>query len=139
MAETLKGTTKKVYEYIVEYSDEHGYQPSLREIAEVTGIKSASTIFYHIGKLERLGLVKKSALKNRAIEVTGRKERPQPTEEHTHLRSIPVLGRVAAGTPVLAVENILLSRATRRNILKQESNKWPTTSIKLVKLLRNTD
>lgn len=106
MAEALKGTTKKVYEYIVEYSDEHGYQPSLREIAEVTGIKSASTIFYHIGKLERLGLVKKSALKNRAIEVTGRKERPQPTEEHTHLRSIPVLGRVAAGTPVLAVENI---------------------------------
>ncbi len=107
MADTLKGTTKKVYDYIVGYSDERGYQPSLREIAEATGIKSASTIFYHIGKLERLGLVKKCALKNRAIEVTARKDNFRSMDDApVRMRTIPVLGRVAAGVPVLAVENI---------------------------------
>lgn len=107
MAAALKGTTAKVYDYIVGYSETHGYQPSLREIAEVTGIKSASTIFYHIEKLERMGLVKKCALKNRAIELTSHREKQcQPAAEDRRLRSIPVLGRVAAGLPVLAVENI---------------------------------
>lgn len=107
MAGMLKGTTAKVYDYIVKYSEQHGYQPSLREIAEETGIKSASTIFYHIEKLERMGFVKKSALKNRAIELTTRTDPPAPQKsENGHLRSIPVLGRVAAGLPVLAIENV---------------------------------
>lgn len=106
MANMLKGTTAKVYDYIVKYSDRHGYQPSLREIAEETGIKSASTIFYHIEKLERLGFVKKSALKNRAIELTRTDPPASNKSENAHLRSIPVLGRVAAGLPVLAIENV---------------------------------
>lgn len=107
MADKLKGTTAKVYDYIVKYSEQHGYQPSLREIAEETGIKSASTIFYHIEKLERMGYVKKSALKNRAIELTTKNDEPAPQKsENAHLRSIPVLGRVAAGLPVLAIENV---------------------------------
>lgn len=107
MAETLKGTTKKVYDYIVEYSNEHGYQPSLREIADVTGIKSASTIFYHIEKLEKSGLVKKSAAKNRAIELTARSHKDKfANKSSAETSNIPVLGKVAAGQPVLAVENI---------------------------------
>lgn len=107
MAEALKGTTKKVYDYIVDYSDEHGYQPSLREIADVTGIKSASTIFYHIEKLEKIGLVKKSAAKNRAIELTSRAHKEEFIDENSsEVANIPVLGKVAAGQPVLAVENI---------------------------------
>lgn len=107
MAETLKGTTKKVYDYIVEYSNEHGYQPSLREIADVTGIKSASTIFYHIEKLEKSGLVKKSAAKNRAIELMARSHKDEfANKSSAETSNIPVLGKVAAGQPVLAVENI---------------------------------
>lgn len=105
MADKLKGTTKKVYDYIIEYSDEHGYQPSLREIADKTGIKSASTIFYHIGKLERLGLVKKCALKNRAIEVTARRTvAPREETYSSSMKSIPVLGRVAAAFPFLPLK-----------------------------------
>lgn len=122
MADRLKGTTQKVYDYIIEYSEQHGYQPSLREIAEETGIKSASTIFYHIEKLERLGLVKKSASKNRAIEVTGRKiSSPEPANECSDMTTIPVLGRVAAGQPVLAVENISDNIAVSNDLFRGTS------------------
>ncbi len=95
----VKGTTKRIYEYILKYSDEHGYQPSFREIADEVGIKSVSTVFYHLDKLENLGLIKKSSSKNRAIELVARAEKPQ-------MRGIPVVGKVAAGLPILAVENI---------------------------------
>lgn len=122
MADKLKGTTKKVYDYIIEYSDEHGYQPSLREIADKTGIKSASTIFYHIGKLERLGLVKKCALKNRAIEVTARRMvAPREETYSSSMKSIPVLGRVAAGVPILAVENVADNIEVSANVFRGNS------------------
>ena len=96
---SLKGTTKRVYEYILKYTDEHGYQPSFREIADEVGIKSVSTVFYHLDKLENKGFIKKSASKNRAIEIKAKSEKRA-------VCAIPVVGKVAAGLPILAVENI---------------------------------
>lgn len=95
----IKGTTKRIYDYILTYTDEHGYQPSFREIADEVGIKSVSTVFYHLDKLETLGYIKKSASKNRAIELKAVSAK-KPTRE------IPIVGKVAAGLPILAVENI---------------------------------
>ncbi len=95
----LKGTTKRIYDYILAYTDEHGFQPSFREIADDVGIKSVSTVFYHLDKLENMGLIKKSCSKNRAIEFKAKSERKAT-------REIPVVGKVAAGVPILAVENI---------------------------------
>lgn len=96
----IKGTTKRVYDFIVEFSDIHGYPPSVREIADATRIKSTSTVFYHLTKLEDAGALKKSGMKNRAIEILDKKS---PSREVT---AVPIVGKVAAGMPILAVENV---------------------------------
>ena len=99
MDKTVKGTTKKVYDYIVKFTDEYGYPPSVREICSAMNLKSTSTAFYHINKLGDAGLIKKTATKNRAIGIS--ENRGKSTKE------IPVVGKVAAGVPILAVENIV--------------------------------
>ena len=91
-------TTQKVYEYIVSYQNKNGYVPSFREIASSLNIKSPSTIFYHINKLSLSGQIKKDSFKNRALQITAR-----PVSK---LREIPVVGKVAAGVPIVAIENI---------------------------------
>lgn len=93
------GTTMRVYDYIIAYSDKHGFPPSVREIATTIKLKSTSTVFYHISKLEQSGLLKRDPYKNRAIEITGR-------ATSKPLLSVPIVGKVAAGSPILAVENI---------------------------------
>lgn len=97
----IKGTTKRVLDFIVEFVDAHGYPPSVREIAEATKVKSTSTVFYHMTKLENAGALKKCGMKNRAIEIIGKKASGHNTIE------VPVVGKVAAGYPILAVENIM--------------------------------
>ena len=99
MDKTVKGTTKKVYDYIVKFTDEYGYPPSVREICSAMNLKSTSTAFYHINKLGDAGLIKKAATKNRAIGIS--ENRGKSTKE------IPVVRKVAAGVPILAVENIV--------------------------------
>ncbi len=79
-----------------------GYPPSVREIGEAVGLKSTSTVHGHLERLEKKGIIRRDPTKPRAIEIideefnVGRRE----------LVSIPVVGRVAAGEPLLAVENI---------------------------------
>lgn len=97
----IKGTTKRVYDYIVAFTADHGYPPSVREIADATKIKSTSTVFYHMTKLENAGALKKSGMKNRAIEILDKK----PGGSHG-ITEVPIVGKVAAGVPILAVENI---------------------------------
>ena len=96
----IKGTTKRVYDFIVDFSDDHGYPPSVREIADSTKIKSTSTVFYHLTKLENAGALKKSGMKNRALEILDKKP------SRSGMTEVPVVGKVAAGFPILAVENI---------------------------------
>lgn len=93
-------TTQKVYKYISEYTEHNGYAPSFREIAESLGIKSPSTIFYHINKLIECGKIKKDSFKNRTLQVS---DRSRKLKEVT---TVPVLGKISAGIPILAVENI---------------------------------
>lgn len=97
----IRGTTKKVYDYIAEFSEENGYPPSVREIARDVGIKSTSTVFYHLEKLEKAELLKRSGTKNqnRAISLSSRRS------SHA-VRSLPLVGKVAAGLPITAIENI---------------------------------
>lgn len=96
----IRGTTKRVYDFIVDFSANHGYMPSVREIADATKIKSTSTVFYHLSKLETVGVLKKSGMKNRAIEILDKKRVGE------NIIEIPLVGKVAAGFPILAVENI---------------------------------
>lgn len=77
-----------------------GYPPSVREIGQAVGLRSSSTVHGYLKKLEEKGCLRRDATKPRAIEVlTG------PGGEKIDFVEIPVLGRVAAGVPLLAVEN----------------------------------
>ncbi|WP_130871326.1 transcriptional repressor LexA [Intestinimonas massiliensis (ex Afouda et al. 2020)] len=101
----MKALTPKqqqIYDYIVSFSEEHGYPPSVREIGEYVGLKSPSTVHFHLKGLENAGLITKAEGKTRAITVSAAHSapvRPEPPRDR-----IPVVGNVAAGSPILAQE-----------------------------------
>ena len=96
MAE-LTNMQQRIYEYIASCIKEQGYPPSVREIGEAVGLKSPSTVHFHLKHLEEAGVIEKGAGKGRAITLTAP---PVPEDK------VPILGTVAAGSPILAEECI---------------------------------
>ena len=96
--ELMKNLTKgqqKVYDYIVECS-ENNRVPSVRELCDATGFRSTSTVAYHLRALEERGLIEREEGLNRCIRL----KNDQPTSR------VPLMGRVTAGQPILAVQDI---------------------------------
>lgn len=98
MAQNLKPKEKLVLDFIAERINETGYAPSVRDICAALGVKSTSTVQMYIEKLEAKGYIVKEAGKSRTLRL----EMPGNDKKHY---SVPVLGQVAAGTPILAAEN----------------------------------
>jgi repressor LexA len=96
MAE-LTAMQQKIYEYIATCIREQGYPPSVREIGEAVGLKSPSTVHFHLKHLEEAGIIEKGAGKGRAITL---REPVVPENQ------VPIVGNVAAGSPILAEECI---------------------------------
>ena len=96
MAE-LSRMQQKIYDYIVACIREQGYPPSVREIGDAVGLKSPSTVHFHLKHLEEAGVIEKGAGKGRAIALTA----PEVPEDR-----VPIVGNVAAGSPILAQECI---------------------------------
>ncbi|MGQ0849823.1 MAG: transcriptional repressor LexA [Actinomycetota bacterium] len=97
----------QVLNYIRETVTARGYPPSVREIGEAVGLSSPSTVHSHLSTLVRAGYLRRDATKPRAIVVLapgGRKERSPRGRDS--VRDVPLLGRIAAGTPILASEEI---------------------------------
>lgn len=92
----LTAKQQQIYDYIVSFTDEHGYPPSVREIGEYVGLKSPSTVHFHLKGLQSAGLITQAAGKTRAISISG--------EGIAKKDRVPVVGNVAAGTPILAEE-----------------------------------
>src|ERR671938_495788 len=93
---------REIFDFINAYSGRHGYPPTVRDIGKAIGLTSPSTVHAHLANLEKLGLVRRDPTKPRALELLGqaaRKVVPGPS-------GLPVVGRVAAGAPVLAEENV---------------------------------
>lgn len=88
--------TERIYEYLQTVIPQQGYAPSVREICEAVGLKSPSTVHFHLKRLQERGLIEKGDFKGRAIVLTQPRQRDR----------IPILGSVAAGTPILAQECI---------------------------------
>lgn len=86
-----------IFKYIQKVIDGRGYPPSVREIGEAVGLKSSSTVHTHLVKLEKKGYIRRDPTKPRAIEILG---------NNSVVVRVPIVGRVAAGKPILAVENI---------------------------------
>jgi repressor LexA len=92
---------QEIFDYIKRYGSQHGYPPTVRDIGKAIGLTSSSTVHAHLANLEKLGLVKRDPTKPRALEVLVDKAR-----EAVSGGGLPLVGQVAAGSPVLAEENI---------------------------------
>ena len=102
---TLTERQREILDFIEAQMRARGYPPSVREIGEAVGLTSTSTVHAHLSTLQRLGYLRRDPTKPRAIEVrydavSG------TTAERRPVRHVPVVGDVAAGTDVLAQENI---------------------------------
>lgn len=96
---------KEVLDLISESLDRRGYPPTLREIGERLGIRSTNGVNDHLVALTKKGYLQRQDLKSRALRVMGSSSEPPP-ERITDLVEIPLLGRVAAGQPILAEERL---------------------------------
>ena len=94
----LSPKQQQIYDYILAFSEEHGYPPSVREIAQAVELRSPSTVHFHLKGLREAGLICQAEGKTRAITVTD--------GAHNRRNQVPLLGSVAAGTPILAEECI---------------------------------
>ncbi len=96
-------TQKRILEFIQKEVESKGYPPSVREICEAVGLKSTSTVHGHLSRLEKKGLLKRDAMKPRAIGLVSKAPRKG---DDSQVRLIPLLGPVAAGSPILAEESV---------------------------------
>ena len=101
MKENLSQRETEIIRYIKHSIQSRGYPPSVREIGEAVGLKSSSTVHNYLCKLEEKGLLRRDPTKPRAMEVLD-----DDKESFREMVMVPVLGRVAAGIPLLAVENM---------------------------------
>ena len=97
----LTGRQQEIWTFLVDYVDGHGYPPTVREIGEAVGLASPSTVHAHLANLERAGLLRRDPTKPRALELMGREIQATAT-----LPKLPLLGQIAAGSPLLAAENV---------------------------------
>ena len=90
----------QIYNFLIEFTKSKGYPPSGREICEAVSLKSTSTVHGHLKRLEKKGLIYRDPTKPRALEIV------ELSNEEKELIDIPIVGKVTAGMPILATENI---------------------------------
>ena len=98
----ISGKQKEILEYIKDEILKRGYPPAVREICEAVNLKSTSSVHSHLETLEKNGYIRRDPTKPRAIEIVDDSFQMVRNE----MTSIPIIGRVAAGQPILAEENI---------------------------------
>ncbi|MEI7592814.1 MAG: transcriptional repressor LexA [Actinomycetes bacterium] len=106
VSQPLTARQQQILDFIESQTNDRGYPPSVREIGEAVGLASPSTVHSHLASLQRLGYLRRDPTKPRAIEV-----RYDPTSgasdfDRRPVRHVPLVGDVAAGTDVLAQENV---------------------------------
>lgn len=121
----------EIYDFIRSYSDEHGYPPSVREIGAAVGLASPSTVHMHLKVLEKQGLIKRDSKKPRTIEVMD-KVGHDPDDQtplanvsqdvDSNVIRLPLVGRVAAGTPILAEQNVEETLALPTSVVGDSSS-----------------
>ena len=131
----LNSKEQRVFDFIKSYIDENGFPPAIREIGRALDIKSTSTVHLYLNKLSDKGYIVKQNLKTRALKIAEDKlpkkedKKVENTkvnmEEEINSLTIPLIGNVAAGAPILAEENI------------EDYIKVPTTFIRRTKFGQN--
>ncbi|ATW24252.1 transcriptional repressor LexA [Candidatus Formimonas warabiya] len=103
MYEDLSSRQIDILEYIKKELKKKGYPPSVREIGEAVGLSSSSTVHGHLNVLEQKGYLRRDPTKPRAIEITDGSGNVNILKE---MINVPILGKITAGQPILAMENI---------------------------------
>ena len=106
MAKRTQDKLDSTLKFIAEFIKTHSYPPTVREICVGVGVSSSATAQYYLDRLEKLGKIKRSSLKNRAIELIEEKTSKALEIEEFDVELIPLIGKVTAGVPILAVENV---------------------------------
>jgi repressor LexA len=96
--EPLTQRQRTVYDVIRTWCDDHGYPPTLREIATSIGVRSTNSVYNHLRVLERKGYLKREDMKSRTWRPVG--------SPASGITDVPVVGDIAAGSPILALEDI---------------------------------
>jgi repressor LexA len=97
---------QEILDYINKEIKEKGYPPSIREIGQAIGLRSSSTVHAHLEKLQSLGYLRRDPTKPRALGILRQEEEEAPGLPPVNFIPVPIVGRVTAGEPILAVENI---------------------------------
>jgi repressor LexA len=111
MQKKLSEKQQLILDFVNKQINDKGYPPSVREICKAVGFKSTSTVHSYLEKLEKDGIIKKDPTKPRALKIlNGGKTTPPNSAESTYsskeLVDVPIIGKVTAGQPILAIENI---------------------------------
>ena len=118
----LSSKQREILAFMVEFQNDRGYAPSVREICDAVRLSSTSSVHNHLSKLEEKGYIKRDQSRSRSVEILKQPDSntriavPSPKIERSfsfqgnkrtpELTAVPILGRVRAGEPILAVENI---------------------------------
>ena len=95
----LKDKQLLIYEFLKDFTSQKGYPPTVREICKAVGLKSTSSVHGHLKQLEKEGLIKRVPTKPRALEIVDSVIKKE-------MINVPIIGKVTAGLPILANENI---------------------------------
>ena len=102
----LTARQQQIIDFVNSHRDAHGYPPTVREIGIAVGLTSTSTVHAHLGNLEKLGMLRRDATKPRALGLVAREEPARARAEAPGVRMLPLVGRIAAGAPILAEEHV---------------------------------
>jgi len=102
MAQALTSKQQMILDFLKSEIRQNGYPPTVREICDAVGLSSTSTVHAHLETLERKGYIRRSPAKNRSTEILEEDFYKNARE----MVNVPIVGRVAAGIPILAEENI---------------------------------
>src|SRR5512133_2456319 len=91
-----------ILDYMISFTEEHAYPPSVRESCAAVGLKSTATVHTHLRNLEKRGMITRDPSKQRAVFINT----DQLPEKEAKQFAVPLIGRVATGLPMLAAENI---------------------------------
>ncbi|NME81657.1 transcriptional repressor LexA [Clostridium sp. SM-530-WT-3G] len=104
----------EIYEFLKSYTESKGYPPSVREICEAVSLRSTSTVHGHLKRLEKKGLIKRDPSKPRALEIA------EFSTPKTEMINIPIVGKITAGLPILATENVEDTFSLPLNFIKHD-------------------
>jgi len=103
--QTLTARQQQILDHINDTVNERGYPPAVREIGEAVGLSSPSTVHSHLSALVKAGYIRRDPSKPRAIEILHHGDRERGLQR-APVRDVPLVGRIAAGSPILAEEDI---------------------------------